>query len=52
MEGLCTVISAAPRFDKLTENKLDDQTIASPAAADGKIFIRGRKSLYCIGRGA
>lgn len=51
MEGLCTVISAAPRFDKLTENKLEDQTIASPAASDGKIFIRGRKSLYCIGRG-
>jgi outer membrane protein assembly factor BamB len=51
MEGLCTVISAAPRFDKLTENKLDDETIASPAASDSKIFIRGRKSLYCIGRG-
>jgi outer membrane protein assembly factor BamB len=49
-EGLCTVVSASPRFDKLTENKLDDQTIASPAAADGRIFIRGRKALYCVGR--
>jgi outer membrane protein assembly factor BamB len=49
MEGTCTVVSASPRFDKLTENQLDDQTIASPAASDGKIFIRGRKTLYCVG---
>jgi outer membrane protein assembly factor BamB len=49
-KGLCTVISASPRFDKLVENQLDDETIASPAISDGKIYIRGRKSLYCIGR--
>ncbi|MEX2175414.1 MAG: PQQ-binding-like beta-propeller repeat protein [Pirellulaceae bacterium] len=49
-EGLCTVVSASPRFDKLIENQLDDETIASPATSDGQIFIRGRKSLYCIGR--
>ena len=50
IDGLCTVISAAPRFDKLVENKLDDTTIASPAISGGKVFIRGNKSLYCIGR--
>jgi outer membrane protein assembly factor BamB len=49
-EGLCTVISASPRFDKLLENKLNDETIASPAVSDGKIFIRGKNTLYCIGR--
>jgi outer membrane protein assembly factor BamB len=49
-EGLCTVVSASPRFDKLVENKLDDQTIASPAISDNRIFIRGQKTLYCIGR--
>jgi outer membrane protein assembly factor BamB len=49
-EGLATVVSAAPRFDRLTENRLDDQTIASPATSDGKLFIRGRKWLYCLGR--
>jgi outer membrane protein assembly factor BamB len=48
--GLCTVVSAAPRFDKLVENQLDDETIASPATSEGRIYIRGRKSLYCIGR--
>jgi outer membrane protein assembly factor BamB len=49
-EGLGTVVSASQRFDKLVENQLDDQTVASPAIASGRIFIRGRKSLYCIGR--
>jgi len=48
--GQTTVVSAAPRFDRLTENRLDDQTIASPATSDGKLFIRGRKWLYCLSR--
>jgi outer membrane protein assembly factor BamB len=49
-EGLCTVISASPRFEKLAENPLPDTTLASPAVSDGKIFIRGHKALYCIRR--
>lgn len=49
-EGKCTVISATSRFDKLADNSLDDETIASPAVSDGRLFLRGRKSLYCIGR--
>lgn len=50
MEGLATVVSASPRFDRLAENQLDDQTIASPAVSDGKLYIRGRKWLYCISK--
>jgi len=49
-EGLCTVVSAMPRFDKLIENQLDDETLASPAISDGRFYIRGKKALYCIGR--
>jgi outer membrane protein assembly factor BamB len=48
--GLCTVVSASPRFSKLAENQLDDETLASPAAFDGKLLIRGRNALYCLGR--
>ena len=48
--GLCTVISASDRFEKLAENQLEDETLASPAISDGHIFIRGRKSLFCRGR--
>ena len=49
-QGLCTVISAGDRFDRLAENQLDDDTLASPAISSGKIFIRGKKSLYCVGK--
>ena len=48
--GLCTVVSANDRFERLTENQLDEDTIASPIVSDGKIFIRGKKSLYCLGK--
>ncbi len=49
-KGLTTVVAAAPRFSRLVENPLDDETLASPAVSDGRIFIRGRKALYCLGR--
>jgi len=49
-EGLCTVISAWKRYDRLTENKLDDTTLASPAISDGRIYIRGQNALYAIQR--
>lgn len=49
-DGLCTVVSAQPRFDKLVENQLDDQFLASPAVADNRLFLRGKKSLYCISK--
>jgi outer membrane protein assembly factor BamB len=48
--GLCTVVEAAPRFRRLAENQLDDETIASPIVSDARIFLRGKQSLYCIGK--
>jgi outer membrane protein assembly factor BamB len=50
MQGLTTVISASTRYDRLTENQLDDATVASLAASDGRLFLRGRKWLYCLAR--
>jgi outer membrane protein assembly factor BamB len=47
--GLCTVVSAARKFEKLSESQLPDSTLASPAAADGHLFIRGKEALYCLG---
>lgn len=47
--GLCTVISAGARFEKLTENQVSDETLASPAIADGRIYLRGREHLYAVG---
>jgi outer membrane protein assembly factor BamB len=49
LAGLCTVVAAGPKFEKLAENKLAADTIASPAVSDGRLYLRGRKVLYCVG---
>ncbi|TWU37135.1 outer membrane protein assembly factor BamB family protein [Novipirellula artificiosorum] len=48
MDGLATVVSASKDFRRLSENQLQDRTLASPAVSDGTIFVRGRTSLYCL----
>ena len=48
-DGLCTVIAASDKFEKLAANSLDGDTNASPAVAGGRIYIRTSKALYCIG---
>jgi outer membrane protein assembly factor BamB len=52
LKGLCTVVSTAPRFERLAENQLGDETMASPAVSDGRIYVRGRHALYCIAEAA
>src|SRR5262245_26259989 len=47
--GLCTVVAAGAKFERLAENQLPDSTLASPAISDGHVFIRGRSALYCLG---
>src|SRR3569833_840438 len=47
---LATVIAASPVFEKVAENQLDDETTASPAISQGRIYIRGRGHLYCVGK--
>jgi outer membrane protein assembly factor BamB len=49
--GLATVIAAdGAAFTKLAENQLDDEILASPAIADGKLYLRGKSKLYCIAK--
>jgi len=46
------VLAAGPKFEQLSHNKFEDddsRTNASPAVADGKIYLRTDKRLYCIG---
>lgn len=47
-DGECHVIKPGPQFEILAVNKLDEVFCASPAASEGKLFLRGRKHLYCI----
>jgi outer membrane protein assembly factor BamB len=47
--GTCTVVAAGPTFQKLASNTLADEMLASPAVSDGRIYLRGKNTLYCIG---
>lgn len=48
--GECYVVKPGPEFEILAVNKLDEVFCASPAVSAGKIFLRGRKHLYCVGK--
>ena len=48
-DGECYVLKQGPKFEILAVNKLDEVFCASPAVSGGKLFLRGRKHLYCIG---
>lgn len=37
-------------FDKVTERSLGEAVFASPAAGDGKVFVRGVEHLFCFGK--
>jgi len=47
--GAVSVLKAAGEWDVLAVNELDDECFATPAIADGRIYIRTRSALYCFG---
>lgn len=47
-DGDTFIIKAGPQHEVLRTNSIGEPVYASPAIADGKIFIRGEKHLYCI----
>ena len=47
-EGQTTVLEPGRRYTLLASNQLDDGCMASPAVADGAIFIRTKSHLYRI----
>jgi len=49
-DGECYVIKLGPEFEILAVNKLYEVFCASPAVSAGRIFLHGRKHLYCIGK--
>ncbi len=49
-EGESFVFTAGPNYELLSTNSIGEQVHASPAIAGGKIFIRGERNLYAIGR--
>jgi len=49
-DGTASVVSAKGAWEVLSVNTLDDEVFATPAIADGKLYIRTRGMLYCFGR--
>jgi outer membrane protein assembly factor BamB len=49
-DGDAYVIKAGPVHEVLRSNPLGEPVYASPAIAQGRLFIRGAQHLYCIGK--
>ena len=47
-KGTTVVLKRSNKLEVLATNKLDDEFNASPAIAGRHLFLRGRKSLYCL----
>ena len=45
-----SVLKAAGEWEILAVNDLDDECHATPAIADGKIYLRTRSALYCFAK--
>jgi hypothetical protein len=43
------VLAAAGEFKELARSDLGEPILSSPAFADGRIYIRGKKKLFCLG---
>ena len=50
-DGRTYVVAAGPEFKLLATNEIEPRGIfnASPAVADGRLYLRSNRFLYCIG---
>jgi outer membrane protein assembly factor BamB len=48
--GVVTVLKAGSAQEVLAVNELDDECYATPAIADGHIYVRTRSALYSFGK--
>ncbi len=49
-EGKVVVLRAAAEWEILAVNNLDEETFATPAILDGRIYLRTRAALYCFAK--
>jgi len=47
--GFVVVLKNSPKYELLAKNDMGDSIVATPAIADGKLFIRTRSKLVCVG---
>jgi outer membrane protein assembly factor BamB len=48
--GVSLVIKHGAEYEVLSSNVLDESFSASPAIADGELYLRGQSTLYCIAK--
>jgi outer membrane protein assembly factor BamB len=48
-KGEVVVLAAAPKFQELARNQLGDETHATPAVAEGKLYLRTQTRLMSLG---
>jgi len=48
-DGDTFIVKAGPKHEIIGTNSVGEPVYASPAIADGRIYIRGEKNIYCIG---
>ncbi len=49
-QGVMHIFNADKTFTPVGEAKLGEKSVCTPAFANGRIYIRGDKNLYCIGK--
>ena len=47
-DGTMSVVKSGRNFELLAANTLDDNFTASPAVSNGRLYLRGFRSLYAI----
>jgi outer membrane protein assembly factor BamB len=50
-KGVMYIAEAGAEYKQLAKCELGEKCFASPAFADGRIYIRGVENLYCVGSG-
>ena len=48
--GKSYVVKAVPKFEVLATSDLGDGGDASPAVSDGRLFLKGKQYLWCVGK--
>jgi outer membrane protein assembly factor BamB len=48
-DGVTFVVKAGAKFELVSKNPLGEESYASPAVANGQLFIRTTHNLFCIG---
>jgi outer membrane protein assembly factor BamB len=49
--GTAYVFPASAKFQIIAKNSLGEPVLATPAVADGRLYIRGKEHLFCISGG-